>query len=55
VPAMRGGEIVLTETIERMQERTDRSLGSLPAALRRGDGAPYPVTYSAVLDPAAGA
>jgi nicotinate phosphoribosyltransferase len=40
VPAMRGGEIVLTETIEQMQERTDRSLGSLPAPLRRGDSTP---------------
>jgi nicotinate phosphoribosyltransferase len=55
VPAMRGGEIVLTETIELMQERTDRSLASLPAALRRGGGTPYSVAYSALLDPAAGA
>ncbi|MGH2984885.1 MAG: nicotinate phosphoribosyltransferase [Solirubrobacterales bacterium] len=53
VPAMRGGEIVLTETIEQMRERTNRSLGSLPPALRRDGAEPYPVAYSARLEAAA--
>jgi nicotinate phosphoribosyltransferase len=54
VPAMRGGEIVLTETIEELRARTGQSLGSLPPALRRGDGKPYPVAYSARLQAAGG-
>jgi nicotinate phosphoribosyltransferase len=54
VPAMRGGEIVLVETLEQMRERTVRGLGSLPPALRRNCGEPYPVAYSARLEAAAG-
>jgi nicotinate phosphoribosyltransferase len=54
VPAMRGGEIVLVETLEQMRERTVRSLGSLPPALRRDGGEPYPVAYSARLEAATG-
>jgi nicotinate phosphoribosyltransferase len=47
VPAMRSGEIVLDEDLERMRERTARSLAALPQALRRGEaGATYPVAYS---------
>jgi nicotinate phosphoribosyltransferase len=54
VPAMRGGEIVLVETLEQMRERTVRSLGSLPHALRRNGGDPYPVAYSARLEATTG-
>ena len=55
VPAMRSGKIVLDEDLERMRERTTRSLGALPAALRRGEaGATYPVAYSERLRAAAG-
>jgi nicotinate phosphoribosyltransferase len=46
VPAMRGGEIVLTETIERMRERTNANLAALPPGLRLGDGEPYGVALS---------
>jgi len=46
VPAMRGGEIVLTETIEQMRERTTASLSALPRGLRLGDGEPYGVAFS---------
>ncbi len=46
VPAMRGGEIVLSESLEEMRERAARALASLPDHLRRGDGEPYPVRYS---------
>jgi nicotinate phosphoribosyltransferase len=47
VPAMREGEIVHAETLEEMRERTQRSLGSLPVALRsRGEKPPYPVRHS---------
>ncbi|MGH2957943.1 MAG: nicotinate phosphoribosyltransferase [Solirubrobacterales bacterium] len=46
VPAMRDGEIVLAEPMERMRERTDASLRALPEGLRRGGGPPYPVTLS---------
>ena len=53
VPAMRGGEIVLAESMERMRERTEASLRALPEALRRGDGEPYPVTLSERLRAAA--
>jgi nicotinate phosphoribosyltransferase len=52
VPAMRGGEIVLAETMEQMRERTGRSLGALPPDLRRGDGEPYPVSFSEELSAA---
>jgi nicotinate phosphoribosyltransferase len=45
-PAMRGGEIVATETLERMRERVTESLAALPADLRRGGGEPYPVEIS---------
>jgi nicotinate phosphoribosyltransferase len=46
-PAMRGGEIVLTETLEEMRERTARSLDSLPVELRSREPKPrYPVSYS---------
>jgi nicotinate phosphoribosyltransferase len=50
VPAMRDGEIVLTETLEQMRERTARSLASLPLELRReGPKQPYPVKQSEQL------
>jgi nicotinate phosphoribosyltransferase len=50
VPAMRDGRIVLEETLEEMRGRIERSLRTLPAALRRGDvEAPYPVSYSPAL------
>jgi nicotinate phosphoribosyltransferase len=47
VPAMRAGEIVLEEPLERMRERAERSLAALPPRLRRGDGEPYPVRHPA--------
>jgi nicotinate phosphoribosyltransferase len=51
VPAMRDGRIVLEEMLEEMRARTERSLRTLPPALRRGDGeTPYPVSYSPGLD-----
>jgi nicotinate phosphoribosyltransferase len=54
VPAMRGGQIVLAETLEEMRDRTARSLGSLPVALRsRGEKPPYPVRHSDALTAAA--
>jgi nicotinate phosphoribosyltransferase len=47
VPVMRGGEIVLVETMEKMRERTRHSLGSLPVELRSaGPKPPYPVKHS---------
>jgi len=47
VPAMRNGEIVMTETLDRMRERTTRSLASLPVELRsRGPKPRYPVRHS---------
>jgi nicotinate phosphoribosyltransferase len=50
VPAMRRGEIVHTETLEQMRERTKRSLDSLPIALRsRGERPRYPVRHSEAL------
>jgi nicotinate phosphoribosyltransferase len=56
VPAMRGGEIVLAETLEEMQARTARNLQSLPAELRsRGEKPPYPVRRSSGLDALAAA
>jgi nicotinate phosphoribosyltransferase len=54
VPAMRGGEIVHEETLERMRERTRSSLDSLPIALRsRGEKPRFPVHHSAALTEAA--
>jgi nicotinate phosphoribosyltransferase len=50
VPAMRDGEIVLVETLERMRERTARSLSQLPVELRTdGPKRPYPVKQSEEL------
>jgi nicotinate phosphoribosyltransferase len=56
VPAMRGGEIVRADTLERIRERSAAALGALPARLRRpiadepADPAdPYPVSYSTRL------
>jgi nicotinate phosphoribosyltransferase len=50
VPAMRRGEIVDPETLDQLRERTRRSLGSLPVALRsQGDKPPYPVSNSDAL------
>jgi Nicotinate phosphoribosyltransferase C-terminal domain len=47
VPAMRDGEIVMTETLDRMRERTARSLASLPVELRsRGPKPRYQVRHS---------
>jgi nicotinate phosphoribosyltransferase len=54
VPAMRDGEIVHTETLEQMRERTKRSLELLPVALRSpGEKPRYPVRYSDALTDAA--
>jgi nicotinate phosphoribosyltransferase len=50
VPAMREGEIVLTETLDQMRARTARSLAALPVELRsQGQKPPYPVTHSEAL------
>ena len=50
VPAMRGGERVLSETIEQMRERATDELAALPDHLRRpgvpGRQDPYPVELS---------
>jgi nicotinate phosphoribosyltransferase len=48
-PAMRGGAIVMAETLEEMRRRTAHSLRSLPAAENR----PYPVRHSEALTAAA--
>ena len=54
VPAMRNGEIVHEETLDRMRERTGRSLESLPVALRSpGEKPRYPVRHSEALAEAA--
>ncbi len=54
VPAMRGGEIVLAETLDEMRERTRQSLASLPDALRSAGPKPsYPVRHSERLTEAA--
>jgi nicotinate phosphoribosyltransferase len=54
VPAMRDGEIVHTETLEQMRERTKRSLELLPVALRSpGEKPRYPVRHSDALTEAA--
>jgi len=56
VPAVRGGEIVLAETMEEMRARTARNLQALPVELRsRGEKPPYPVTHSSALDALAAA
>ncbi|MGH2961988.1 MAG: nicotinate phosphoribosyltransferase [Solirubrobacterales bacterium] len=54
VEAMRGGEIVLAETLEEIRARTNRQLTALPAALRPPEDEvdPYPVRYSERLDAA---
>jgi nicotinate phosphoribosyltransferase len=50
VPAMREGEILLAETMEKMRERTKRSIESLPAELRSpGEKPRYPVRHSDAL------
>ena len=50
VPAMRDGEIVHRESLERIRERTAAQLAALPERLRGGPGDeaadPYPVRYS---------
>ncbi len=50
VPAMREGELVLDETIERMRHRASAELGALPDRFRRLDAPerqdPYPVELS---------
>jgi nicotinate phosphoribosyltransferase len=50
VPAMREGEIVMEETLERIRERTASQLAALPGELRHSGGderpRPYPVRYS---------
>jgi len=54
VPAMREGQIVHAETLEKMRERTRRSIASLPVALRsRGEKPRYPVRHSEALTEAA--
>jgi len=56
VPAMRAGEIVLSETLEEMRARTARSLASLPVALRsKGPKPRYPVSHSERLQELAAA
>jgi nicotinate phosphoribosyltransferase len=50
VPAMRGGEIVLDETLEAISRRSTEQLEMLPEELRLASGderpKPYPVAYS---------
>ena len=57
VPAMRAGELVLREPIERMRERASAELAALPERLRPVDGRsrqePYPVDLSPRLRDAA--
>jgi nicotinate phosphoribosyltransferase len=54
VPAMRNGEIVHAETLEELQERTRRSIESLPDVLRSpGERPRYPVRHSEALTEAA--
>jgi nicotinate phosphoribosyltransferase len=49
-PAMRGGAIVASETLDEMRARTKRSLESLPVELRSpGEKPRYPVSHSAAL------
>ena len=54
VSAMREGEILHTETLDQMRERTTRSIDSLPVALRSpGEKPRYPVRRSEALSEAA--
>src|SRR4051794_21405269 len=54
VAAMREGEILHTETLDQMRERSARSIESLPLALRsRGEKPRYPVRHSEALGEAA--
>jgi nicotinate phosphoribosyltransferase len=54
VTAMRDGEILHTETLDQMRERTTRSIESLPVALRSpGEKPRYPVRHSEALVEAA--
>src|SRR3954454_1189008 len=54
VSAMRDGEILHTETLDQMRERTTRSIESLPVALRSpGEKPRYPVRHSEALGEAA--
>jgi hypothetical protein len=50
VPAMRGGEIVLRESLDSIRARADSQLAALPERLRRArlhdPAEPYPVEYS---------
>jgi nicotinate phosphoribosyltransferase len=50
VPAMRGGEVVLRESLEEIRQRSTAQVAALPERLRtRGAGEPvepYPVSYS---------
>jgi nicotinate phosphoribosyltransferase len=52
VEAMRGGEPVHDESLDRIRERTASQLAALPAALRppEDDVPPYPVIYSERLE-----
>jgi nicotinate phosphoribosyltransferase len=56
IEAMREGEIVNEESLQRIRERTASQLAALPAELRppEDDVDPYPVTYSARLRDAVG-
>ena len=57
VPAMREGEVVLRESLERIRERSAAQIAALPERLRRpvaGEATePYPVSYSERLRAAA--
>jgi nicotinate phosphoribosyltransferase len=47
VGAMRGGRVILDESLEEIRARADAQLAALPGPLRRGDATePYPVDYS---------
>jgi nicotinate phosphoribosyltransferase len=55
VPAMRGGEIVLAQSLEDMRSRATRSLRALPEPLRsKGQKPRYPVSFSDQLSELAG-
>jgi nicotinate phosphoribosyltransferase len=47
-PAMRGGDVVVSESLDEIRERTAAQLAALPEELRRPEDArePYPVRYS---------
>ena len=52
VPAMRGGRVVLDESLDRIRARAEAELGALPVPLRRSPPAePYPVAYSKACGP----